>query len=159
MVELVEFSPEDRASVAVFVHALQEHERKQVPELRPGNEIAADYLDTLIRTSAERDGVILLAKAGRETVGFTCAWVDSDDDMLLAETARRHGYVSDIFIAAPWRRRRVAQLLLTDIERRMRSRGCHRMRIDCKATNVMALSFYESIGYRPYEISFTKRID
>ena len=41
----------------------------------------------------------------------------------------------------------------------MRERGCRRIRVCSKATNVDALKCYEGAGYRPYEVIFSKTID
>jgi ribosomal protein S18 acetylase RimI-like enzyme len=157
--EIVPFRPADQPLIAGFVAAIQEHERASVPELRPGSEIAASYADMLVETAAGKHGVILLAKAGGEAVGFVCAWVDADDDPLVAEDARMHAYLSDIYVVPEWRRRGVARLMLEAVETRMRGRGCRRLRINAKAGNAAACACYEALGYRPYEVTFVKTLD
>ena len=153
------FAPCDRPLIACFVGAIQEHERASVPELRPGSEIAASYANMIVENAAEKEGVILLAKAGGEAIGFVCAWVDIDDDPLVSEEARRHAYVSDIYVVPEWRRRDVARHLLQAMEARMRERGCRRLRINAKAGNAAALACYEAMGYRAYEVTFAKTLD
>jgi ribosomal protein S18 acetylase RimI-like enzyme len=74
------------------------------------------------------------------------------------EDARRHAYVSDIFVGEAWRRRGVGRTLLTAIEAEMRRRGCRRIRICSKAANLAAVSCHQSAGYRPYEIIYAKAI-
>ena len=156
--EIEAFAPADRPLIARFVGAIQEHERALIPELRPGSEVAASYAGMIVENAAKRDGVILLAKAAGEAVGFVCAWVDIDDDPLVSEEARRHGYVSDLYVVPEWRRRGVARDLLQAIEARMRGRGCRRLRINGKAGNAAALACYEAIGYRAYEVTFVKTL-
>ena len=157
--EIEPFAPSDRPLIARFVAAIQEHERAFVPELRPGSEIAARYLNVILENVAEKDGVILLAKAAGEAVGFVSAWVEVDDDPLVSEAARRHGYVSDIYVVPEWRRRAVARHLLQAVEARMRGRGSRRLRINAKAGNAAALACYEAMGYRAYEVTFAKTLD
>jgi ribosomal protein S18 acetylase RimI-like enzyme len=158
-VEVVPFAPGDLPLIADFVAAIQEHERATVPELRPGSEIAASYANMIVATAAGKDGVILLAKVAGETLGFICAWMDSDDDPLVSVEARRHAYISDIYVVPECRRRGVARSLLDNVEARMRERGCRRLRIAAKAGNAAALACYEEMGYRPYEVAFVKTLD
>jgi GNAT superfamily N-acetyltransferase len=157
-VEIDSFRPSDLRWIVSFVEAIQEHERAGVPELKPGSEIGSAYAERLVRTIAARNGVILVARAAEEKVGFACAWLEHDDDPLLREDARAHAYVSDIFVVEEWRRRGVAGQLLEAVEAEMRKRGCRRMRINAKAGNAAGLRFYEAVGYRAYEVTFTKSI-
>jgi GNAT superfamily N-acetyltransferase len=108
--------------------------------------------------TSQHDGSMVMARHGSEPVGFACAWVDEDDDMLLGERFRRHARVSDMFVAEPWRRRGIARLLLRTIENEMRRRGCRQMRIMAKAGNRAAMACYEAAGLRSYEVTLWKAI-
>jgi GNAT superfamily N-acetyltransferase len=156
MITIDPFHQSDLAIVIRYVEAIQEFERIHVPELKSGREIGSDYASMLIHRVAERNGRILMARAETVTVGFGCAWVQTDNDMLLRDDARTHAYVSDIFVDDAWRRRGIALRILNALETEMRSRGCRRIRICSKATNHVALECYNEAGYRPYEITFTK---
>jgi ribosomal protein S18 acetylase RimI-like enzyme len=92
-------------------------------------------------------------------VGFACAWIAQDDDPLIRDDASIHAYVSDIFVDQNWRRQGIASRLMDELEARMRSRGCSRIRVCSKAANQLAVACYTAHGYRPYEIVFTKRLD
>lgn len=146
------------ATLVGFVEAMQEYERAHVPDLKPGVEIGAAYAATLMRTVQERNGLILLAQDDVAPVGFACAWVERDNDPLLRAEARRHAYVSDLFVRDTWRRQGIGRMLLDAIEARMGERGCRRIRVCSKAANVAALSCYQAAGYRPYEIVLEKPI-
>jgi ribosomal protein S18 acetylase RimI-like enzyme len=156
VIELVPFQPADLPHVAAFVAALQEHERATVPDLKPGHAIAAEYTELLVRCTAERGGILLVAKSEKELIGFACAWIETDDDPLLQEEARNHAYISDVFVADAWRRRRVATELLQAIETEMGRRGCRRIRVHAKAANHAAVDCYRAAGYRGYEVVFSK---
>lgn len=158
MITLAPYEPRDLPVIEAFVAAIQEHERQLVPELRAGTEIAADYAAHIIAQAENRGGVLLLAKDGAEAIGFACAWMDADDDPLLAAAHRDHAYVSDLFVHVEWRGRGIAQRLLGEIEQVMRARGCRHLRITAKAGNTAALRCYEAAGLRPYEVDFWKEI-
>jgi ribosomal protein S18 acetylase RimI-like enzyme len=158
MVSIHPFQPADFAAVVAFVEAIQEHERLHVPNLKLGTEIGRPYANLLLRSVAERNGCMMLARAEVGAIGFACAWVQEDDDPLVCDGARIHAYISDIFVDRDWRRQGVASLLLDAIETAMRERGCSRIRVCSKAANQLAIACYETRGYRPYEIIFSKQL-
>jgi ribosomal protein S18 acetylase RimI-like enzyme len=158
MLKIEPFEPADLHAIVAFVEAIQEHERVSILDLKPGADIGRSYAETLVRTVAEQSGLMVVAKADGHPVGFACAWIDEDDDPLVREEARRHAYVSDIFVDPGWRRRGLGRMLLDTIEDDMRRRGCQRIRICSKAANREAVSFYQRAGYDPYEITFSKQL-
>jgi ribosomal protein S18 acetylase RimI-like enzyme len=158
MIEIDSFRPPDFDVIKGFVEAIQEHESVNVPELKPSMQIGSAYTKMLLSTVAEKNGAILVARAGVEAIGFVCAWIEEDDDTLLLDEARLHGYVSDMFVCESWRRRGVARQLMNAIEAEMIKRGCKRMRICTKATNPAAVGCYQANGYRPYEIILSKSL-
>jgi ribosomal protein S18 acetylase RimI-like enzyme len=152
------FRPADLPTIAAFVEAIQEHERANNCDLKPGAEINPSYVEMLVRNVASRQGTMLMARTDGETVGFVCAWQERDNDPLLREEAQARAYVSDIFVVDRWRRVGVGRLLLDAIEAEMAARGCRRMCICSKANNGAALRSYELAGFRRYEIILAKRI-
>lgn len=152
------FAPNDKAQLIAFIEALQEFEREAVPELKRGADIAWAYAEDLISAGSCKNGTILLARLGTDTIGFVAGRFELDDDPLLAESARLFGYVSDIFVAEKWRSHGVGRCLLQAIEAAMAERDCPRVRIASKAANTTAVRSYQGAGYRPYEITFAKTI-
>jgi ribosomal protein S18 acetylase RimI-like enzyme len=152
------FEPVDVRAIAMFVEAIQDHERVGNRDLRPGADINPSYVEMIVRNVAERQGAILMARTDAETIGFICAWKQQDDDALLREEARAGGYISDLFVVERWRALGVGHLLLEAIEAEMAARGCRRMRVCCKASNAIALRTYERVGFRPCEVTLAKTI-
>jgi hypothetical protein len=72
MLTIDAFQLSDLAVMMKYVEAIQEHERIGAPDLKSGSEIGSDYAQMLIRTVAERNGCIRMARAETDTVGF--AW-------------------------------------------------------------------------------------
>jgi ribosomal protein S18 acetylase RimI-like enzyme len=152
------FTEGDFETLVDFVAAIQEHERATVSTLKSGIEIGAGYARFLVETTAKQNGVLFFAKERRQTLGFISAWVAIDDDLLVQDQARHHGYVSDIFVVNSRRGKGIAQALLAAAEAALHAKGCRRMRICSKASNLPAIKFYESCGFRPYEIIFSKEL-
>lgn len=158
MVRIEPYNNEDLDTLKNFLVELQEHERADNPQLRPGAEVASPYLDFLLQSTKEHQGLILMARQGTETIGFICAWVDHDEDMLLNPTARRHGYVSDLFVRENCRGKGIGASLLREVESAMASKGIKRLRVCSKAANKLALRCYDDFGFIRYELIFTKEI-
>lgn len=158
MITVEHYQQSDFSAIKGFVESIQEYEKIKVPELKPGTEIGQVYAEDLIRTVADRRGIILVARMDRLAIGFVCAWVDVDEDPLLRENFREHAYISDLFVVEEWRRRGIARALLQSVEREMRDQGCQRIRICTKATNQTALDCYLANGYSAYEIVLSKRL-
>jgi ribosomal protein S18 acetylase RimI-like enzyme len=156
MVAIELYKPSDFDSVKSFVEAIQEHERKFVPELRTGVEISDLYVKSLIDNVNQKQGVCLIARDDDTNIGFAAAWLAEDDDPLLQQEARTHAYVSDMFVSESWRRRGIARQLLQAIETEMKRRGCKRIRLFSKAGNLSALKCYEANDYKAYEIILSK---
>jgi ribosomal protein S18 acetylase RimI-like enzyme len=152
------FQPADLPLVATFIAALQDHERATVRELKPGREIAAAYVEAMARWFRENDGVMLMARRETETVGFVVGWVEVVGDLCLEEEARRYALVSDIYVIEAARRQGIAHRLLAEFETAMRQRGCVRLRLCAKATNLGAVACYEAAGYPAYEVILSKPI-
>ena len=104
----------------------------------------------------DRGAEILIAEAGGEPVGFVAGWMDEDDDPLQTTEWRRHGYVSDVFVVAEWRRRGVGQHLLWAIANRLREKGARRLRICTLAANGAAIDAFCRFGFQPFEITFDR---
>lgn len=158
MVQIVPYQPADRDTLIAFVEAIQEHERIDVPDLKPGPNISASYAELILLQVSVRDGCILLAQEEGRAIGFVCAWIDRDDDPLLEDGVREHAYISDVYVEDARRRMGIASALLTAIEVQMRGRGCEHMRICSKAANTVAIECYRKSGYIPYEIIFSKKL-
>ena len=156
MLRIEPYRPADLPLVVTFVAAIQEHERAAVPELKPGREIAGAYAEMIERSVRQKNGVMLMARRGTETLGFAAAWIETDPDPCLEEAERRHAYVSDIYVVEAARRHGVGHRLLAALETAMRERGCPRIRICAKAANSGALACYEAALYRPYEVILSK---
>lgn len=152
------YGAQDRPVLEAFVAAIQDYERRLVPELRTGADIAAEYAARILTRVAERDGALIFAKEGGEAVGFACVWMDADDDPLLAAEHRPHALISDLYVRPEWRRRGIGRALLNEVEQIMRRRGVRKLCITAKAANTAAVRSYETAKFRPYEIDFWKEL-
>jgi len=142
----------DRPAILGFICELQEAERAMHESRRPGDEVAGLCYEALLA----RDAEILIAETAGEPVGFVAGWLDEDDDPLQTAEWRRHGYVSDVFVAPKWRGRGIGQQLLRAIGDRLQEKGARRLRICALAANGTAIDAFRRFGFQPFEITFDK---
>ena len=156
MVTIGPYRDSDRDAVAAFVVAVFDDE--QDPLQRPAADFATGYVDAMFRAVVERDGIIVVARVGEEPIGFGCIMTDHNLDPTLIESARARATVDYLFVTRAWRRRGIGRKLLNALEEEMRLRGCSRIRIRHKASNLPARKLYEAAGYLPQELILSKAI-
>lgn len=59
-----------------------------------------------------------------------------------------HGFIEDVFVREPWRKRGIARYLLTQALKYLKSYQLQQANLMVLATNQSALSLYESVGFR-----------
>lgn len=150
--------PDDRATLLRFVSDFQDYERGLHPNRRPGAEVSEDYLAEMERETAANDGALFMAEMAGETIGYVCCYAGHDDDMMIHEETRPHGYVSDIFVAPEHRSRGVGAALLSAAEDYLAGLGFRRVRLSVMAANVTARAVYEKCGYRAYDVLYEKSL-
>ncbi|MGQ9551570.1 MAG: GNAT family N-acetyltransferase, partial [Candidatus Bathycorpusculaceae bacterium] len=61
------------------------------------------------------------------------------------------GHILTIDVAPAYRRRRIAQRLLQEIERLFKEKGAKMCRLEVREDNVAALNLYKKLGYEKVE--------
>ena len=89
----------------------------------------------------EYNSIGLIAKVNREIAGFVIGWIDSERKSLV-------GHILTIDVASAYRRRRIAQKLLQEIEKLFKEKGVKMCRLEVREDNVAALNLYEKLGYK-----------
>lgn len=59
-----------------------------------------------------------------------------------------HGFIEDVFVREPWRKRGIARYLLTQALKYLKFHQLQQANLMVLATNQSALSLYESVGFR-----------
>lgn len=149
----------DFPGVVAFVAMQYEHEReKQREGKRHGGKMAPQYTEELVQAVTAKQGCLMIADVGATPVGFIAAYVMSDPDPVLEESARQHGFVRDLFVLPTWRRMGIASRLIAATEAHFRTLNVPRLRLAGVAQNEVMQSMSKALNFQPYAIVYDRAI-
>lgn len=133
MIRIATATADDAAGIATCLRSAFEEYRDQYT---PGA-----YTDTVLTEEGVRRRLdtmtVLVAKVSDLVVGTIGGSVDHGE-----------GHLRGMAVLPDWHGKGVAQLLLSDIERRLVAAGCRAVSLDTTTPLVRAIAFYERHGYR-----------
>jgi ribosomal protein S18 acetylase RimI-like enzyme len=146
----------DDEALRACIIELQEWERGFEPSMPEGRAMVDAYVALQLARCGTWDGAILLAQqAAGEIVGYACVWAhvpsdEPDDD------PHDYGYLADLLVRRPHRRKGVGRVLLRAAEEFARTRGARVMRVGVLARNRDARAFYYDHGFGDQQIEMAK---
>jgi GNAT superfamily N-acetyltransferase len=149
----------DRPWLVEAMAGINDHERTLHDSRLPGMDCADAYLKQVEARIAEQGGAIVLALRGTRKVACIAFHLRRDDNAAETADSNHYGYVSDLYVVADERGRRLARELLAEAERHFRAAGVRRMRIGSLAANAPAVRAYAGFGFAAYEVVLEKRLD
>ena len=150
----------DLAALRPLMAGLQDIERALHDSRSIGELMAADHLEYLWRLAHLHDGMLALALADAQPLGFVVAVIAEEDadDRHLVPTARRAGIITDLYVVPAARRQGIGSALLASAERHCAARAVSVMRLTTLWANRAARDWYARQGWHPYELSFERRL-
>lgn len=120
----------------------------KVEEMRP----------ELAETIQKQDAVFFLAYAEEDPVGF--AQCQLRHDYVEGTDSTPVGYLEGIYVADGYRKRGIAQGLLSACESWARGKGCGEFASDCELGNAQSLKFHLKVGFEEANriICFVKKL-
>jgi ribosomal protein S18 acetylase RimI-like enzyme len=113
--------------------------------IRAGNDPGRD----IARKVALADDLFLVGLLDDEIVATVMAGYEG-----------HRGWINYLATGPRHRRRGLARQLMDEAERRLLARGCPKINLQIRTSNIEAVAFYEHLGYRADEvISMGKRIE
>lgn len=100
---------------------------------------SSPWNETMLRLQLEPDShVFLTAEAGGTTVGYVGMMYILDE-----------GYISNVAVHPDWRRKGIADALLTELEERAKKLLLSFLTLEVRESNSAAIALYEKHGYQP----------
>ena len=154
-VEIRRYAAKDEAACRACIVQLQEAERRIEPRLRPGDDIADEYLRQMHARCQEYAGVILVAETAGEIVGLAMVLVRVPFENL-DEPPGDYAIVAELVVRAEYRRRGIGTALLRRAEQHAREAGATELRIGVLSGNYVARQLYVREGFSPYLETLSK---
>ncbi len=151
-------TPEDRPALARMMQGLNQFEGAITGDRLTDAENAAKHVSYLEDVVMDDGGCVLVADLGGAAVGFLVAFIEEDDGHYLKLEARKHGYISDLFVEDAARGKGVARALIAKAENLFREMGIKKMQIGVLAANEGARTVYEKAGYQTRSVFLEKDI-
>lgn len=149
---------EDRPALARMMQGLNRFEDAITGDRLTDAESAARHVAYLEDIVMDDGGCVLVAEHDGAVVGFLIAFIEEDDGHYLKPDARKHGYISDLYVDDAMRGRGVARSLMTEAERLFKEMGIKTMQIGVLAANAGARAVYEKAGYQTRSVFLEKDI-
>lgn len=149
---------EDRPALARLMQGLNRFEDAITGDRLTDADSAAKHVSYLEDVVMDDGGCVLVAEYGGAVVGFLVAFIEEDDGHYLKPEARKHGYISDLFVEDAARSKGVAHALMTEAECLFGEMGIKKMQIGVLAANDGARVVYEKAGYQARSVFLEKDI-
>src|SRR5688572_26017469 len=147
----------DRSELIFCIVDMQDFERSVELMLPTGIDMAASYVELLLKRCSGTSGRVFVAEADQTVVGFVgvIARVDPDEP---DEEPTPYTYISDLVVLPAHRRRGIGTALLQRAEAYARERGMTLLRINVLAKNQLAGQLYRTLGFSDYRLQLLKRL-
>ncbi len=156
-VQIRPYEPGDAEAVRRCIVELQAHERTlEADRAEATASFAEDILQRKLTACRERRGAVLVAEAEGAVAGFVCCWIATITNPIT--TLTECAYVAALSVLGAYRRRGLGRALLRAAEDYALRQDVAMIRLDVLAANVPARELYDAEGYRPFEMSLTKRL-
>lgn len=150
------FSEYDADAVKNLIVILQNCEKTFDSHRLDGPKIAERYFTEIRTKSQQRRGQIFVAVANETIIGFTCVWIEKDDETIT--DIPEWGYLSDLVVAENYRGKGVGRALIKEAENFIKKSGHNYLKMEVVDKNTLAKKMYLSLGFEPHETTFLKKL-
>jgi GNAT superfamily N-acetyltransferase len=150
-VTIRDYKPTDRLIIEKYITDFQNEDRKSVPFVISGEEIASDYLDFLISKTENGNGRLLVCESD-SAVGYGCYY--QQPPYHLPDSLEV--YVSDAYLVPSYRGKGLGSRIFAMAEEFAKERNIPYMSLKVLAFKNEARRLYSRLGYKEFEIMMYK---
>ncbi len=154
-----EYQEEDKGQILDLIAELQDYEARYVPGMKPGKEMADNYLDFILKWCVEKGAQILVAEEDSQLIGFTWFLVEKlPTDIMFIKPADVFVEIADFVVSEDYRNRGVGRALIKKVEEYAKDKGIDKVKLHVTASNKLGREIYEKLGFHEEEVILTKEI-
>jgi len=147
-----EAAAEDFEEIAKLHHELDKLEVDWHPYPIPSISSSRKWLK---KRFGKRNAVVFVADGNGKIAGFLYGWIEKRD---YHYRAKRFGVCSDLFVSAEYRQMGVGRKLIKKFEDWCKRNGLKYLELTTNVKNAAARRFYPAIGFKEFEIFYTKKL-
>lgn len=130
-------------------------ERKHNKSLKPIDEVKRRYFSYLKKDLTFDNRAVIVAVENNKIIAMILGKIV--DNLPIAKLKKR-GYISNLYVLPGYRRRGVAQRLVTELIKWFRVNNIENLRLELYSKNKPALNIYDKLGFKEYAIKMKKSI-
>ncbi|GLC88911.1 aminoglycoside 6'-N-acetyltransferase [Lysinibacillus piscis] len=125
--------------------------------LWPNHTLSA-FIEEMTQLITAHNATILLAYEGAEAIGF--AQCQLRTDYVEGTSSSPVGYLEGLFVQEPYRKRGIAQQLVSACEHWAKQQGCTEFASDCEWQNAESIAVHKKLGFQEANriVCFTKKL-
>jgi ribosomal protein S18 acetylase RimI-like enzyme len=125
--------------------------------VKPDSPEVETYFKHLVDTDSSATGCLFVAETSEGLIGLVCLQGPIPDPVTDAG-ARPYAFMSDLFVAAPFRRRGIGRRLVRQAEDHASALGVGRLALRVDSGNAAARTFYTGAQYREDFVVMSKAL-
>ncbi|PSL50265.1 acetyltransferase (GNAT) family protein [Chitinophaga niastensis] len=142
--------------ISSMMEALHVSEHEFFPKTAAWESIADSYMQHVITMQEDCDGACLLAYSDDTPAGFIFAYLEEADESRIEDYTGDTLYVSDGYVAQPFRRQGIYRLLNEELERMYIEQGIRRIVRYTLTNNHRMQQFLAAKDYEPVRLVYEK---
>ena len=138
---------EDMEAIIVLWNDMMLDHQRNDPRICLADGALSAYRAYLGYHLAHSESCVRVADAGGQVIGFVLAAINRNLPMFEPE---RYGYLSDLAVAAPWRRRGIGRELVKEIRVWLGRRGVDTVQLQYYSFNHAGQAFWRAMDFKPF---------
>lgn len=133
----------------------KEAELQYSETLKPIEETKERYLSYMRRDLTFEHRAIFIAE---EKGGIIGSCLVKHFKPLLISKYQKKGYISNVYVLEDYRRKGIAQKLISRAEEWLKENGVHHLALEIHIDNLPAINLYHKNGFKDYTVKMNKKI-
>jgi ribosomal protein S18 acetylase RimI-like enzyme len=148
----------EETALVELLRELQAYETQFTDHYKAASAMGTWYIDLLQKNCIEKEGVILMAWDGTESLGMAAVFMRVEEKGEEEELAHTYAHIGELVVAEKARGRGIGNALLEECERRARAAGRGEITLAVFAKNKFAKRLYHDFGFEDLKINQRKKL-